>query len=475
MKKKVLAAALLLSTFCSARDQGGLTLQTDFRTMSPEQSLALLQGAGNIQVKAPKGKELGGMTSDVIEACNGKRTKNFNSHALEDVCARAGFIGSSDPEIILFKMEALFRGCGVYAGSNDQSSGGVSCGRLGGMFFAIGNITTAKAIWEAPGCYTTDRTESSMNGCLQYVLGGGKENIIFKRSLVGFPLHQSPTEAYASDPERLLQMARQSCKTAHDPASCEFLNSKGEAVDMTAVANAANERHEALQEVRERNDANLARSQAESEARRNAMLGALSTMPGGSDPNAIVSAGNQQAAAIRAVGDANTARQQAAAQQQIATQQAASADAVKLQPANSSWPDTQSASNISDSAAVSNPSTSTHERCPSTRVFPDAGVNCNPVRSTIQCVKIVSSSWSGNATQNFGVLTVTLANTCLQGIRLTITGGKQANTDGETSMVGGGQQYTFSDTQHDNQYFYVADDGTDCFANNLRPGCRLNK
>jgi membrane protein involved in colicin uptake len=55
----------------------------------------------------------------------------------------------------------------------------------------------------------------------------------------------------------------------------------------------------------------------------NAVMGALQSAPGGSDPNAVVNAGNQQAAAIRATGDANAAQQQAAVQQRLAAQQAA--------------------------------------------------------------------------------------------------------------------------------------------------------
>lgn len=92
----------------------------------------------------------------------------------------------------------------------------------------------------------------------------------------------------------------------------------------------------------------------------------------------------------------------------------------------------------------------------------------------MQCVKVVSSSWNSGA-QNYGLLTVVFANTCTQPVRLITKGGEQSNTDGELSNVGAGQQYTFSDSQHNNLYFYSADDGTDCSVNNSRPGCGSNQ
>lgn len=60
----------------------------------------------------------------------------------------------------------------------------------------------------------------------------------------------------------------------------------------------------------------------ENDARYDIVVGALQGMPGGSDPNAIVNAGNQQAAAIRAIGDANAARQLQNTQLRLASQRA---------------------------------------------------------------------------------------------------------------------------------------------------------
>src|SRR5204862_1540055 len=90
------------------------------------------------------------------------------------------------------------------------------------------------------------------------------------------------------------------------------LRYQGESVDMAAVAQAENERHEAIQENRESNAAAVQQARADAQARRNALFSALRSMPGGSDPNAVLNAGNQQAAAMRSIGDANAARQRQA-------------------------------------------------------------------------------------------------------------------------------------------------------------------
>jgi hypothetical protein len=82
-------------------------------------------------------------------------------------------------------------------------------------------------------------------------------------------------------------------------------------------ANIQEQKDELRQETEDR-----AERARQSDARFNTVLGALQSLPGGNDPNAIVNAGAQQAAALRAIGDANAARQQQDAQMRLASQRA---------------------------------------------------------------------------------------------------------------------------------------------------------
>jgi hypothetical protein len=181
----------------------------------------------------------------------------------------------------------------------------------------------------------------------------------------------------------------------------------------------------------------------------------------GQTSSPILDAGNQQAAQMRAIGDAHAAKQQAAAAQPA---QAQSATQPSLFNSGSQSP--------TNSTSQSNASTpvAANETCPRMQVWPDGGAACNPVSSRNQCVQVVSVTWPHD-NNNFGSLSVVVANTCQQSIRLQIWGDSTGSNSGELSNVNGGAQYTFSNSQHSSQYHYKADDGTDCFINNERPGC----
>jgi hypothetical protein len=120
------------------------------------------------------------------------------------------------------------------------------------------------------------------------------------------------------------------CTKYSMPDACTRFNQLGGDVDLRAAqaaheANVAQDREDSVARNERQNEHNREASarRQESDAQFNAVIDTLKSMPGGSDPNAIVNAGNQQAAAIRAVGDANAAQQQAAAQQRLAAQNAA--------------------------------------------------------------------------------------------------------------------------------------------------------
>jgi hypothetical protein len=316
MKSATFAIMFVLSTsFClAAGDKSGLGLLTDFKIITPKQILKLLEDAGTIRVdtkgtsfsvddESGKKPPYSGLR-DHIKACNGG---NVNGGATgEDACfqifqrhqddALHGRLSEADSRYVA---SALIRGCGVYALAEDRylTRGGRTCGLLGVYLAAIDNQEAARAVWEfAPGCYSQDwRAGTPVNGCIG--------DALYNRSV------------FASAPQDLLEMMRQSCKSIHDRESCEYLESQGETVDMAAVAEEENERHEAIQENRESNIADLDQARAQSEARRNALFSALQSMPGANDPNAVLDAGNRQAAAMRSIGDANAAQQRAAAVQ----------------------------------------------------------------------------------------------------------------------------------------------------------------
>jgi hypothetical protein len=103
---------------------------------------------------------------------------------------------------------------------------------------------------------------------------------------------------------------------------CEEFNNRGGHANLAASRAQweANVQDEADQRKQDQED-RAERAQA-SDAHFNAVLGALQGLPGGNDPNAILNAGEQQAAALHAIGDANAARQQQDAQMRLASQRA---------------------------------------------------------------------------------------------------------------------------------------------------------
>jgi hypothetical protein len=328
MKATIFGALLALCitpTCLAAHDKGGLGPQTDFKNMPPEQVLALLQNAQaiKIDVPAPAGPEVFNQ-----KVCNGKRFSWSNDRAEHDCVPFDNNI--DNPRILLRTMESLFRGCGIYAPTTDNSWGddrsGDTCGLLGSLFVAIGNVAAARAVWEqAPGCHSHDMNGNATNGCVKFIMGYDDTSLAI--TWVGNRL-----SAYNSDKPKLYAMAQEACNNAHDQASCSYLNSQGAHVDMAAI----NREHEArtdavLASVDEKREEQQEKSR-ESDARFNAVMGALQSMPGASDPNAIVNAGNQQAAQMRAIGDANATAQKQATQARIAAQQqAAQQSAAALQ------------------------------------------------------------------------------------------------------------------------------------------------
>jgi hypothetical protein len=262
----------------------GFSAQTDFTNMPPEQVLALLQNANNVRVPL---SGLSGPAREGAKRCNGDYEQGREMQCLLAI--------SGEQYAPPLRMSYLLRACGIYARLPQDANMGRSCGMLGQTLFGIGNRAAAVAVWEkAPGCYSYG-DGVPIEGCFW-----------------------SASAALAETDPALLRMARKSCDTVHTREACELLARHGQSVDMAAVARADAEYHEARQESHARavqEDAD----RAVAVAQRNAALSAFQSLAS-SDPNSLVDAGNQQAAAIRAIGDANAARQQQDAQMRLASQ-----------------------------------------------------------------------------------------------------------------------------------------------------------
>jgi hypothetical protein len=108
---------------------------------------------------------------------------------------------------------------------------------------------------------------------------------------------------------------------------CQLYRANGGSVDLNAIEAQAEQYHHELNAEIEQANADAVERQREHDAHVNAVIGALSSLPGANDPNAIVNTADQETTQMVAVGAANdAARRQATTQQppQTNVQQAAS-------------------------------------------------------------------------------------------------------------------------------------------------------
>src|ERR1700739_521015 len=306
----------IVRLYGSAVQSPSSSVDMNFTTMTAPLVLKTLEHAAELKID-PKGTNFPGddkRDAELNKSCNGAKTKDDVVQG-EQACwylftaHRQRVFGDLGNDANLrYLMTALLRGCGVYAPTEDKPYRGFTCGALGRVLYGLGNISAAEAVWEfAPGCYSRDeRTGLPRNGCVQ-IMSGEYSNEFQSPNLRPY---RTPVEAFQGEPERLARLMWRSCRTIHDRDSCAFLQSLGATVDMGVVREAENQEHDALQDYRAENRAKWDRTVAESEARRNTIFSALQSLPGGSDPNAVLNAGNQQAAAIRSIGNANAAGKQ---------------------------------------------------------------------------------------------------------------------------------------------------------------------
>lgn len=326
--------------------------------------LALLAGCATVDTGSSPGSNYGSMPAenilgllnhpeDIRKSFNGQERRVFQDcyRGRAGDCAIVGgrdayqlvhqddnglFVGT-DPSA---GFKALMLGCAYDA----QPDHGLSqnCARLALLLYKIGNIDGARAIIQhAPGCHSFTVAGDPQDRCFDFFL-------VYSSSLgVKGLLTADETMALARS---ALSYARS------DFTAAQYISSHGGTANVAAAQQANQEsRANSREVVQQQNEAND-RVEAARDARRDAVLGALREMPGASDPNAILNAGAQQAAAMRAIGDAHAERQATVTQQRVAAQAIAPPPTYvsnKLStPANSESPARPPTANPSGSAAV---------------------------------------------------------------------------------------------------------------------------
>ena len=399
--------------------------KTDFTNISAGQVLALLKTPRNIK----------------ITGAERSRDKRWFKMCESDG-SECSSLATSDDLSLAIRLTLI--GCSYEAIQGHQAMS--NCIELAKYLFMVGNIDAARAVIEhAPGCHGFNAANDPDDQCFN-----GLNMIIELRNRMS--------------PEEIWLLAKDAY--SYDPGdvdAAQYLNDHGANLNIEAAVNARHEASVSNNTAVNDNNQAIDRAEAANDARRDALLGTLHNMAGSNDPNAIVNAGNQQAAAIRHIGNAQ------ANQPSVATTPATSA--AMAQPfQGTTAPPAMDGPNY--------PGAVTSEQCPNMQVYPDAGASCNPVRGENSCVRIVSNTWNPpSATGGAGQLRVVYENICNFKVRLSVqTAGNMqgVNDTGELSNVDHWQQYTFTTTTGNPPPIvnFSADDGVDCFGNINRPGCK---
>jgi hypothetical protein len=179
------------------------------------------------------------------------------------------------------------------------------CSMLGDFYRDRGQLDLALAVYlHAPNCDL---------------------NIFNSTFALGEACRQGAVDVYAArnDKRDEQELLGSLCHEYGDKWSddCQLYKQNGGSVDLDAVEAAASQFHQALNaQIEQANEAATER-QREHDANFNAIVGALQSLPGANDPNAIVDAANQRAANITAVGAANGAAHAQGATQRAVAQQ----------------------------------------------------------------------------------------------------------------------------------------------------------
>ena len=243
-----------------------------------------------------------------LKYCN---TNDFdNRHSVSDTSRFCGLLGDHLKGSIGVTSRATelayLRSCAFVSHyGNDHP-----CADLGSFYVGRGDYGAAMAVYlHAPNCDQPEPTVYARQACLDGAYG---------------------VSVKVDDKHLQAVISKQLCDRFSDPYACGRLNEEfGGSVDVAA----AQKRYSAIREKDARDiDAGFAADEQERLERQqarddkwNAAISSLRSMPGASDPNAILNAANQQGAQMVAIGAANDAARRDAAQARLQQQQAAQA------------------------------------------------------------------------------------------------------------------------------------------------------
>jgi hypothetical protein len=272
--------------------------------MPADSILALLNHPDQIR------KSFNGQERHALEACY-HGNANECIALLGDLAHPGGGEGVEGPHALVGAdpaagFKALMLGCSYDAQPNTGPNH--HCADLAFQLYWAGNIEGARGVLlHAPGCHS-------------FTFAGDPQDRCFDLFIRLNPIQGGKNFLTTGE---TIDLARGALSYApSDVQAARYLSSHGANVDVNAAQEAFREaKDNSRVAVREQNAA-MAAKEAASDSRRDALLGALQSVRGAGDPNAIVNAGNQQAAAIRAIGDANAARQQQDTRLRLASERA---------------------------------------------------------------------------------------------------------------------------------------------------------
>ena len=277
---------------------------SNFSSMPADSILALLNHPDQIR------KSFNGQERHALEACY-HGNANECIALLGDLAHPGGGEGVEGPHALVGAdpaagFKALMLGCSYDAQPNTGPNH--HCADLAFQLYWAGNIEGARGVLlHAPGCHS-------------FTFAGDPQDRCFDLFIRLNPIQGGKNFLTTGE---TIDLARGALSYApSDVQAARYLSSHGANVDVNAAQEAFREaKDNSRVAVREQNAA-MAAKEAASDSRRDALLGALQSVRGAGDPNAIVNAGNQQAAAIRAIGDANAARQQQDTRLRLASERA---------------------------------------------------------------------------------------------------------------------------------------------------------
>ncbi|HLZ14201.1 MAG TPA: hypothetical protein VKP58_16590 [Candidatus Acidoferrum sp.] len=321
-----------------------INASTDMRSLSGADVIWLVTHPEQVHIERPskaeeKGNKWYKLDWAALDICNGEREPDSTviqtgyqgacirvADHYEYTVANRNLVPSNPANTKRF--EALIRYCYWATKSNSTD---IACGRLAEALMDIGNFSAGKAVLKyAPGCHTTRLDGEPSSGCFLIAFGAEQIKTQNGAELVKMG-REFPEQLVAGlatiTPADLLFIAEPACNLDLDARACSYTKSHGGRVQfndeqLREIADRDSNYLNWLQGwVQQRNQERERRAVAQQQEFENRMnvLNGLANQTN----SAVLDAGNQQGAAIRAIGDDNAAAQQQAAEARLAAQKAA--------------------------------------------------------------------------------------------------------------------------------------------------------